>query len=171
MNYLERERGSNKWVAQLVVWTAALSSSSVLVLGASCSFTAPNGGIENTQIVQENRNAVIENAVNAAMVDVSEVSQAASVTTPSVTITITNGGFEPASTKIIHGQTVKWINAEATPHWPVSDPHPAHTDHPELDPLHELGQGETFLVTFMKSETIRYHDHLYPEHVGTILVE
>ncbi|MDD1656227.1 MAG: cupredoxin domain-containing protein [Methanomicrobiales archaeon] len=85
-------------------------------------------------------------------------------------VLIRNFAFEPASLTISAGTTVIWTNEDSAPHQVASDPHPAHTDLPELV-SDTLSSGDSYRFTFVKTGTYGYHCHLHPTMKGTIVVE
>lgn len=143
----------------------------MLVVGASCTLSSGNKEGAGTQTGQESINATVVISVNTPVIDGTDAPSPSSFTESAATIRMTKEGFVPSSVTVKRGQTVRWVNAESQPHWLASDPHPSHTDNPDLDSLHELAQGETYLYTFMKSGMVRYHDHLNPQYLGTVVVE
>lgn len=86
------------------------------------------------------------------------------------TITLTASGFSPATLTIKKGQTVTWINQSGQDATVNSDPHPLHTDYLPLN-LGTFSDGQVLLLTFPKSGTYGYHNHLNPSERGTIIVE
>ena len=87
------------------------------------------------------------------------------------TVLIIKSKFEPANLTIGVGDTVKWLNKNNRPHWPASDSHPTHDIFPEFDPLKGFGLEESYSFTFTRRGTWFYHDHLYPNLVGKIIVK
>jgi plastocyanin len=85
-------------------------------------------------------------------------------------VLIRNFAFEPATLTIPPGTTVIWTNEDSVPHKVASDPHPAHTDLPELV-SETISQGDSYRFTFTKAGTYGYHCDLHPSMTGTILVE
>ena len=85
-------------------------------------------------------------------------------------VLIRNFAFEPATLTVPAGTTVIWTNEDSAPHLVASDPHPAHTDLPELV-SETLSQGDAYRFTFKKTGTYGYHCHLHPTMKGTIVVE
>ncbi len=78
--------------------------------------------------------------------------------------------FTPSVLNIKKGDTVVWTNSDTAAHQVASNPHPAHTEHPELNsPV--LSTGGTFSVTLTQSGTYNYHCHLHPSMSGQIIVE
>lgn len=86
------------------------------------------------------------------------------------TITLTASGFSPATLTIKKSVTVTWINQSGQDATVDSDPHPLHTDYPPLN-LGTFSDGQVLLLTFPKSGTYGYHNHLNPSERGTIIVE
>jgi plastocyanin len=95
-------------------------------------------------------------------------------TTASVgAITITGSGVSPHSLAVRFGAKVTIMNNDSVAHEFSSNPHPIHTDCPELNaPV--LSSGQTFTATMAsKPETCGFHDHLNPDSAafqGTIVV-
>ena len=88
-----------------------------------------------------------------------------------VTIEITHAGFSPPFIPIPSGTTVKFVNSDTVPHWPASDPHPAHTECPGFDALRPVPPGGSYVFTFNDVKTCHYHDHLNPAVKGVIMVQ
>ena len=86
-------------------------------------------------------------------------------------IVYTDAGFSPAELTISIGDTVVFRNESSLPLWTASDPHPLHTIYPELDPREGIPPGETYEFTFDRVGSWRYHNHLNPLRVGTVIVE
>ncbi|GMV22256.1 MAG: hypothetical protein AMXMBFR57_22050 [Acidimicrobiia bacterium] len=85
-------------------------------------------------------------------------------TTPTVTntITITAQGANPLNIQISQGTRVLFINNDSRAHNMASDPHPAHTDCPELNVglLQPGQQRESGNMNTVR--TCRLHDHDNP---------
>ncbi|MFH0711414.1 MAG: plastocyanin/azurin family copper-binding protein [Candidatus Aenigmatarchaeota archaeon] len=88
----------------------------------------------------------------------------------SSTVKIKNFAFTPNILVIKKGMTVTWSNEDSTPHQIASDPHPTHTDLPELV-SGILSNGQNYSFTFTKTGTFGYHCHLHPSMKGTIVVQ
>ncbi|MBI4014849.1 MAG: hypothetical protein HY365_02760 [Candidatus Aenigmarchaeota archaeon] len=98
-------------------------------------------------------------------------------------VDITPSGFSPAMLAIKEGDTVAFVNKDASAHQPASAMHPTHTVYPEgggcigskFDACRPLAQGEHFDFTFTHKGEWRYHDHLNcctnTGFFGTIVVE
>ena len=89
------------------------------------------------------------------------------------TITITSAGVSPKTQTVGYGATVTITNNDSAPHEFSSNPHPVHTDCPELNaPVLQTGQSFTATMA-SKAETCGFHDHLNPTNAalqGTITV-
>lgn len=100
--------------------------------------------------------------------------QTPSAKAASATITYTAAGFEPRDIQVAKGTQVNFLNRTQLPLWVASDPHPEHTDYPELDAGVIAGEhvqpGRDFGFKFDKAGTWKYHNHSAPEHSATITV-
>ena len=79
------------------------------------------------------------------------------------TITITAQGANPRSITINQGTRVLFINNDTRVHDMTSDPHPSHTDCPEINQVGLLNPGqqrETGNLTTVR--TCGFHDHINP---------
>lgn len=98
--------------------------------------------------------------------------QSTAIPAGAVTVSITASGFsQPSVTVPVPvGGSVTFTNADTAPHQVASNPHPIHTNFPELNgPV--LSAGQSHAVTFTRAGTFGYHDHLNPGIQGTILVQ
>ncbi len=86
------------------------------------------------------------------------------------TVILRDEGFEPQTVSISSGNSVAFINESASARQVASDPHPLHSDCPELNgPL--LESGGTFIATMtMASAVCGFHDELDLGLVGSITV-
>ena len=75
---------------------------------------------------------------------------------------------------------VTWVNKSTRKSWPASNPHPLHTSYPRVldescegtfDACRALSDNEHFQFRFEEPGTWEYHDHLFPTHLGTVIVE
>ena len=86
------------------------------------------------------------------------------------TITYSDNGFSPSTLTVKAGTTVTIKNTSSGDMQLASNPHPTHTDDPELNVgLVQSGQSMTFTVN--TKGTHGYHNHLNPSDTGTIIVE
>ena len=88
-------------------------------------------------------------------------------------ISITSSGVSPKTLTVGFGGKVTITNNDGKPHEFSSNPHPVHTDCPELNaPV--LTTGQSFTATMAsRAEACGFHDHLDPTNAafqGTILV-
>src|ERR1700754_4741587 len=68
------------------------------------------------------------------------------------TITITSAGVvSPSSVTINPGESVTFINNDSRTHQMSSDPHPAHTDCPQINALGMQASGQTALTNALPS--------------------
>lgn len=91
------------------------------------------------------------------------------VTNPTVTIR-TGGVMSPSPITVVVGQRVTFVNANSIHHQVSSDPHPFHTDCPELN-LVLLAPGQSAAsAVFTRAGTCGYHDHLNASFGGRVIV-
>jgi plastocyanin len=77
-----------------------------------------------------------------------------------VTITITSAGANPKEVTVPVGGRVTFINNDSAFHEMDSDPHPIHTDCPEINQVGALGPGTSRqTAAFTRARTCGYHDH------------
>lgn len=81
--------------------------------------------------------------------------------TAGTTITITSAGVSPKSLTVPRGTQVTFVNNSSVPHEMTSDPHPAHTDCPEINNVDFLAAGGQSKQTgnLNTVRTCGYHDH------------
>jgi hypothetical protein len=93
---------------------------------------------------------------------------------PSITITITSAGVSPKQLTVAQGTRVLFTNNDSRTREMYSDPHPEHTDCPEINNVGDISPGQTKDTGNLN--TIRscgYHDHLNPDDArfkGTIVI-
>jgi hypothetical protein len=89
-------------------------------------------------------------------------------------ITITSLGASPKSVTVAPGAQVTVINNDTGTHLMYSDPHPDHTDCPELNQVGALDQGQTRQTGNLNTaRTCGFHDHNQPLNAalrGTIVI-
>lgn len=86
------------------------------------------------------------------------------------TITYTDSGFTPSSITVHSGDTITLKNTSSESVQFDSDPHPVHTDDPELN-AGAVSPGGSTTFTVSTKGTHGYHNHLNPAQQGTIVVE
>lgn len=80
------------------------------------------------------------------------------------TITITAAGASPRNIQINAGTRVTFINNDTRAHNMASDPHPEHTQCPELNQIGLLTPGQTRESGNLNTvRTCGYHDHDNPD--------
>lgn len=87
------------------------------------------------------------------------------------TISYTGSAFTPATVEVRVGDAVTFVNNGTGGMWVASAPHPTHTDYPEFDAKKEYNPGESYIFTFTKAGTWKYHNHKNPSAFGTIVVK
>jgi plastocyanin len=77
--------------------------------------------------------------------------------------TITSAGVSPKELTVSPGTRVQFLNNDSVPHDMESDPHPAHTDCPELAQVGFLAPGQTKETGNLNTpRTCGFHDHNQP---------
>jgi len=84
------------------------------------------------------------------------------------TITISNSVVTPKNIKVARGSQVTFINNDNQSHMMNSDPHPDHTDCPEINQVGFLNAGESRQTGNMTSNrsVCGFHDHNLPNVAG-----
>lgn len=81
------------------------------------------------------------------------------------TITITSAGVSPKTIAIPQGSQVTFVNSDARVHAMYSDPHPEHTDCPEINQVGVLNPGQSRATGNLNVvRTCGYHDHDDPSN-------
>jgi len=90
------------------------------------------------------------------------------------TVTITSAGVNPKTLVVTAGNQVMFVNNDASPHQMSSDPHPDHTDCPELNQVGFLSPGQSRQTgNLITIRTCGFHDHGRPSNTslqGSILI-
>lgn len=91
------------------------------------------------------------------------------------TITITSSGASPRSVTVSAGSRVTFVNNDSRVHDMNSDPHPAHTDCPEINQVGFLSAGQSRQTGNLNTtRTCSYHDHGQSTNAslqGTIIIQ
>jgi len=87
-----------------------------------------------------------------------------------VSVTLTSKGFSPQTITIKAATIVTWTNQSGTAASVNSAVHPTHQVYPPLN-LGEFEDGGSLSLVFDSPGTYKYHNHLNPTQVGTIIVE
>lgn len=85
--------------------------------------------------------------------------------------TYTDSGFTPKEITVKKGDTVSFINQSETPMWVASAVHPTHQVLPGFDQKKSVAKGGTYVYTFEKVGTWKFHNHISPEMTGTVIVK
>jgi plastocyanin len=93
-----------------------------------------------------------------------------SSTSQTATITYGNNGFSPSSTTIAAGGTLTIKNTSSHVIQFASDPHPSHTNNPELN-TSEIAAGDSKTITVNNKGTWGYHNHDNPNETGTLIIQ
>jgi plastocyanin len=96
--------------------------------------------------------------------------------TSTTTITIGNNVVTPKNIKVTRGSQVTFVNNDNRSHMINSDPHPDHTDCPEINEVGFLNPGDSRQTGNMISNrsVCGFHDHLQPDVValqGSITIQ
>ena len=91
------------------------------------------------------------------------------------TITIANNAVSPRNITIARGSQVTFVNNDSRTHQMFSNPHPEHTDCPEINDVGFLSPGQSRQTGNMNTvRTCGYHDHEMSTVVslqGTITIQ
>jgi plastocyanin len=156
-----KEAHMKKILALIAILVVVGAGAWLLLKGKSSDSTSPT--IPTTQSTTQN-----ESAPPAQQPETNNTS------TPNQTsakkITYTASGFQPASLTVNSGDTIEITNSSNGVLQFQSDPHPQHTDNPELNVgVVSAGQTKTFTVT-TKGQW-GYHNHLNSAQHGEINVQ
>ena len=91
------------------------------------------------------------------------------------TITIANNAVSPANIVVAQGSQVTFVNNDSRSHEMFSDPHPEHTDCPEINAVGFLSAGQRRQTENLNTiRTCGFHDHNDPARKtlqGTIVIQ
>jgi plastocyanin len=100
-------------------------------------------------------------------------------------IIMRDDSFEPAEITIEKGDTVRFVNEGSEDRWPASNLHPTHRGYPgsDIDKCDQEDQknklfdscegvppGESYAFTFEEVGEWRFHDHLFAQMKGKVIV-
>lgn len=88
----------------------------------------------------------------------------------SVSVVLTDSGFEPRELTIEKGTEVVFSTTAGRPYWPASNLHPTHEIYSAFDPQRALAPEETWSFVFERVGTWNMHDHIRAYYTGTIHV-
>jgi plastocyanin len=90
-------------------------------------------------------------------------------------ISITSGGVTPKTLTVTRGSQVTFVNNDSRPHDMESDPHPEHTDCPEINSVGTLNPGQSRQTGNLNiARTCGFHDHNAAENNnlrGSIVIQ
>jgi plastocyanin len=86
------------------------------------------------------------------------------------TVTYTDSGYTPATVTVKKGTKVTFKNESTKSMWTASGVHPTHQLLPGFDQLKSVAKGGLYEYTFAKVGTWKYHNHVNPTDVGTVVV-
>lgn len=125
----------------------ALSVVLLSAAGLSC------GGSENCQTSTTN--------AFTGTLSISSANPGATTCQNTHTVTFTAAGVSTQTVNAAGGDCVRFVNGDSAGHWPESDPHPGHTQCPELNVGAPLGPGQSFVTPVLSGpKTCGWHDHL-----------
>jgi plastocyanin len=85
--------------------------------------------------------------------------------TPGTTITIASSGVTPKNLQISPGTQVTFVNNDNRNHDMSSDPHPEHTDCPEINQVGVIVPGQTKQTGNLNTRRVcGFHDHDDPQN-------
>jgi plastocyanin len=87
-----------------------------------------------------------------------------------VVVTYTDTGFGPEVINIKQGSMVTFVNESSRPLWVASAVHPTHQLLPGFDQLKSVSKEGVYEYTFTKVGTWKYHNHMSPDDMGTVIV-
>ncbi len=88
------------------------------------------------------------------------------VTNPN-TVTVSSTGVSPTELTVAPGSRVLFVNTDTRRHDMTSDPHPEHTDCPELNSVGVLNPGQSRETgNLVAVRTCGFHDHDNPNNAS-----
>ena len=82
--------------------------------------------------------------------------------TTTTTITLTSAGASPRDITVSVGSRVTFTNNDSVPHDMASDPHPAHTDCPEVTVGFIAASQSAQTQNLNRARVCTYHEHNHP---------
>jgi plastocyanin len=90
-------------------------------------------------------------------------------------VTIANNAVSPQNVTVSRGSRVTFVNNDSRIHDMESDPHPTHTDCPELNQVGFLSPGQSHQTGVLNTARVcGYHDHEQPDAralQGTVTIQ
>ncbi len=98
-------------------------------------------------------------------------SESEAVEADAVRVVYRDKGFSPRRVEIEAGRQVVFANESEGKLWPASHIHPTHQIYPEFDSRGSVEPGGEWAFTFDRPGFWRYHNHLWPDDSGLIVVQ
>lgn len=136
----------------------------VLVIGGIIAFGRKNSSSTNTST------SVPTNSANLPPTTADNSSTGAQPAAIAATITYSDSGFSPSTITVNSGDTIAIKNTSSTTMQFQSNPHPIHTDDPELN-VGVINAGQTGTTKVTTKGTFGYHNHLNPSQTASIVVK
>ncbi len=174
----------NKKVITTVIVLAVIVLGGYLLLGNSPSSYQSQSSAQNQdstgQTSTDNQTASSQTEQQPA----NEQSQAEPQKKENV-VTYTDNGYFPSTITIKSGDTVTWKNQSSNSMWTASAVHPSHTlysgtsldahcpdtANTAFDECAGVEPGGSWSFTFKKKGAWKYHNHLSPGDIGTVIVQ
>jgi plastocyanin len=131
------------------MWIAGVIVVLVVAIGAF-AIARPKKTVQTSTTTTSNQAAAPATTPSAATTD--------STASSAVTVAFDNNGFSPATVTVKSGGTITFKNTSSGAIQPSSDPHPAHTDNPELN-VGVIAAGQSKTITVKNVGTWGMHDH------------
>jgi len=87
-----------------------------------------------------------------------------------VSIVYNDSGFSPSQTTVNAGQSITFTNRSSEQIQVDSDPHPIHTDDPELN-VGVIGAGQSKTITVSAKGSYGIHNHLNPSEKARVTIQ
>jgi plastocyanin len=143
----------------------------ILLVGVGVWFLLSRESPDNSTTIPENPNPPAQpQSTEAQNQTQSPTPPATELSTESAKITYVTSGFQTSTLTIKAGQSVEIVNQSSQALYFASDPHPAHTQNPELN-IGTINPGETKQFMPSAKGTWGYHNHLSANHTGKLIVE
>jgi len=85
-------------------------------------------------------------------------------------VTLTKDGFEPDEIIIRQNDRVSFKTTRKESFWPASNVHPQHSIYPKFDPKTPISSDMEWSFKFVDAGRFSYHDHIFANHTGKIIV-
>ncbi len=98
-------------------------------------------------------------------------SDSETVQSDAIRVVYRDKGFSPRRIEIEAGRQVVFVNESEGKLWPASHIHPTHQIYPEFDSRGSVEPGGEWAFTFDRPGFWRFHNHVWPDDSGLIVVE